>query len=94
MSISIVICTRNRPEQIRWATDLLCQCGVECIKTSTGYNREATRIEDVQLIREVAAGRALIKASGGIRNQPQALALLEAGADVLGVSDAAAILSS
>jgi deoxyribose-phosphate aldolase len=80
-------------QQIVKATDLLCNCGVECIKTSTGYNREPTRMEHVRLIKEAARGRAFIKASGGIRSQAQALAMLEAGADVLGVSDAAAILT-
>jgi len=79
--------------QIRWATELLCSASVDYIKTSTGYNREPTRVADVRLIKQVANGRCLIKASGGIRTLAQAMAMLEAGADVIGTSDAAALLS-
>ena len=80
--------------QIRWATDLLCSVGVECIKTSSGYNREPTKLEEVRLIKEIANGRAFIKASGGISTHAQALAMIEAGADVIGTSSAATILEA
>jgi deoxyribose-phosphate aldolase len=78
--------------QIRWVTETLCNAGIGCVKTSSGYGREPTKAQHVALIREVASGRALIKASGGIRSQADALALIDAGADILGVSDAAAVL--
>jgi len=78
--------------QIRWATEVLCEAGVNCVKTSAGYGREPTTLEHVRIIKESAKGRALIKASGGIRNQAQALAMIEAGADILGLSDAQAVL--
>ena len=81
-------------DQIRWATDLLCSAGVECIKTSTGYNREPTKLEEVRQIKEVASGRCFIKASGGIRTHAHAMAMIEAGADVLGASDGGALLAS
>jgi deoxyribose-phosphate aldolase len=81
-------------DQIRWATELLCSVGVECIKTSTGYGREPTKLEEVRLIKEVANGRCFIKASGGIRTHADAVAMLAAGADVLGASDGASLLAS
>jgi deoxyribose-phosphate aldolase len=78
--------------QVRWATEVLCDTGVPCIKTSTGYGREPTSLEHVKLIRAVAANRAKIKSSGGIRGNYDALAMLDAGADIIGASDAAALL--
>lgn len=78
--------------QIRWAVEALCEADVPCIKTSTGYGREPATLDHVKLIRAVAAGRAKIKASGGIRSNYDALAMLEAGADIIGASDASALL--
>jgi deoxyribose-phosphate aldolase len=78
--------------QISWLTETLCSAGAGCIKTSTGYAREPTSVEHVRLIKEAAQGRTQIKASGGIRTREQALAMLEAGADILGTSDAQALL--
>jgi deoxyribose-phosphate aldolase len=81
-------------DQIRWVTELMCDVGVDCIKTSTGFHRDATKVEDVRLIKEIAGGRCFIKASGGVRSHSQAIAMLEAGADVIGASDAATILAA
>jgi deoxyribose-phosphate aldolase len=79
--------------QIRHAAELLCEAGVACIKTSTGYQRPPTQLEHVELLRQVCGTRCLIKASGGIRTLYDAQAMLDAGADILGVSDPRAILA-
>jgi deoxyribose-phosphate aldolase len=79
-------------DQLRSVCELLCGLGVDCIKTGTGFQRPVT-IDQVRLIRQVAGTRCLIKASGGIRSAYDAQALLQAGADILGLSDGAVLLS-
>lgn len=62
------------------------QVGADFIKTSTGLHPAGgATVEDVRLIKETAP-QCKIKASGGIRTAEQALAMLTAGADRIGVS--------
>jgi deoxyribose-phosphate aldolase len=56
------------------------------VKTSTGVNTRGASVEDVKLLRSELHESIEVKASGGIRTLPQARALLEAGATVLGTS--------
>jgi len=79
-------------EQIRWAVEVLRTSPVHCVKTSTGYSREPTSMDHVKLIRSVLGHDKQIKAAGGIRTLYQALAMLEAGADIIGTSHAVAIV--
>jgi deoxyribose-phosphate aldolase len=81
-------------ERIREVCELLAGLGVDCIKTSTGYHRAATTVDQVRLIRQVVGTRCLVKASGGIRSAYAARTLLEAGADILGLSNGAVLLES
>jgi deoxyribose-phosphate aldolase len=48
-------------------------------------------VEQVRQLKELARGRAAIKASGGIASLEQALALVEAGATRLGTSRGVAL---
>jgi deoxyribose-phosphate aldolase len=79
-------------EQQRSAAEILRDSPVDCIKTSTGYHREPATLEQVKLLRQVVGDKKRIKASGGIRTLYQAQTLLEAGADILGISQPAPIL--
>jgi deoxyribose-phosphate aldolase len=63
------------------------------IKTSTGFSVSGATVEDVRLIKR-AAGGLLVKASGGIRTLNDALRMISAGADRLGVSASVEILNS
>jgi deoxyribose-phosphate aldolase len=63
------------------------------LKTSTGFGPRGASVEDVRLLRDVAAGRAGIKASGGIRDAEKARAMVEAGATRIGTSNGVAIVS-
>lgn len=67
--------------------------GADFLKTATGFSspRPATP-EDLVALRTLAAGRARIKAAGGIRTPAQAQALLAAGADRIGTSSPAQVL--
>ncbi len=66
--------------------------GAAFVKTSTGFLAGGATVHDVALLKRAVAGRARVKASGGIRNLGQARAMLAAGADRLGTSSGVAIL--
>jgi deoxyribose-phosphate aldolase len=68
------------------------QSGCDFIKTSTGFHPAGgASIEAVRLMKKYGEGL-LVKASGGIRDLATAKAMLEAGADRLGLSASVAIV--
>ena len=69
------------------------RAGAAFIKTSTGINTRGATVEDVKLLRAVSCDKIGIKAAGGIRDFHSALALLEAGANILGCSASVAIVT-
>jgi len=73
--------------------NVVLEVGVDYLKTSTGFGPRGASVADVQLLREVASGSALVKASGGIRDLETARAMLAAGASRLGTSAGAAIVA-
>jgi deoxyribose-phosphate aldolase len=79
-------------EEKRIACSLALDAGANYVKTSTGFGPAGATVDDVRLLKEVVAGRAKVKASGGIRDWKTALALLEAGADRIGTSTGVAIV--
>lgn len=56
------------------------------LKTATGFGPRGASVEDVRLLKQVAGTDMAVKASGGIRNLADALALMNAGATRLGTS--------
>jgi deoxyribose-phosphate aldolase len=75
-----------------------CQCAAEAradyVKTSTGFHAAGgATVEHVKLMR-AHAGDLRIKAAGGIRDLPTALAMIAAGADRLGMSASVAVLEA
>lgn len=75
-------------DEIRRYCEILSACEVDYAKTSTGFAGGGATPEAVRLMRSHLAPAVKIKASGGIRTREQMIALLEAGADVLGMSRA------
>jgi deoxyribose-phosphate aldolase len=73
------------------ACKLACDAGAGFVKTSTGYGTGGATVEDIRLMRRVSAPQVRVKAAGGIRNLEQCLALLDAGADRLGIGLAGAL---
>ena len=68
--------------------------GADYVKTSTGFHPAGgATLHAVSLLHATVGGRLGIKASGGIRDRPTALAMLEAGATRLGCSATRAILA-
>jgi deoxyribose-phosphate aldolase len=67
--------------------------GADFVKTSTGFHPAGGAGTDAVAVMRAAVGaRARVKASGGIRTTADALAILYAGADRLGLSATAAVL--
>ena len=80
-------------EQKLVALDICEQAGADFIKTSTGFGSGGANLKDIKLFADNRTGSIKIKASGGIRNLKDALALISAGADRLGVSAADQLIS-
>jgi deoxyribose-phosphate aldolase len=79
-------------EEKRTACRLAVEAGMDYVKTSTGFAAGGATVDDVRLMKDAVAGRAKIKASGGIRDLATTLALLDAGADRIGTSAGIKIL--
>jgi deoxyribose-phosphate aldolase len=65
--------------------------GARYLKTGSGFGPPVTP-EQVERLRQLARGRAAVKASGGIATLSQAVELLEAGASRLGTSRGTALM--
>ncbi len=89
---AIIECAFLSREEMERLVDVLAACGVDYVKTSTGFGPRGATVEDVRVLARRASGRLKVKAAGGIRSLDQALALLEAGADRLGTSSGLEIL--
>ncbi|MDX2253112.1 MAG: deoxyribose-phosphate aldolase [Nitrospira sp.] len=74
------------------ACRLVVEAGADYVKTSTGFAAAGATVEDVRLMKAAVAGRAKVKASGGIRDWKTAQSMLEAGADRIGTSASLKIL--
>jgi len=79
-------------EEIVKACQIIKECGADFIKTSTGFKKPGATIHSVKLIRQTVGENMGVKASGGIRSTEEALAMIEAGANRLGVSAGVAII--
>jgi deoxyribose-phosphate aldolase len=76
----------------RLGARLAVRAGAAFVKTSTGFGPTGATVVDVALLRRVVPRSVGVKAAGGIRTYRDALALLDAGADLLGTSATDAIL--
>lgn len=77
----------------RLACRVASRAGASFVKTSTGFGPKGATADDVRLMRRTARRPIGVKAAGGIRSYADAMALLQAGADLLGTSSTDAILS-
>jgi deoxyribose-phosphate aldolase len=81
---------RLDPEALALLVEISIDAGARFLKTGSGFGPPVT-VGQVQQLRELARGRAAIKASGGIADLDHALALVEAGATRLGTSRGVAL---
>ena len=89
--VIIETCFRS-DDQKKTACELAMRAGADFVKTSTGFGTGGATPHDVALMRGVVGSKLQVKASGGIRTYKDAAAVVEAGADRLGVSASLTIL--
>ena len=82
----------NRDEKIM-VCEMAVRAGAAFVKTATGFGPGGATVEDVTLMRETVGDRLGVKAAGGVRTWGGAVAMLQAGASVVGTSAGVAILS-
>lgn len=73
-------------EQIIVGSKLAEEAGAAYVKTSTGFAKGGATVEDIRLMRETVSDKVKVKAAGGIHTFAQCMALMEAGADRVGIS--------
>ncbi|MBO0470195.1 deoxyribose-phosphate aldolase [Enterococcus sp. DIV0242_7C1] len=74
------------------ACELAKEAGADFVKTSTGFSTGGATVADVKLMRETVGPDMGVKASGGIHNEAEATAMIEAGATRIGTSAGVAIM--
>ena len=80
-------------EELKKAVELSIEAGMDYIKTASGFNGPGATVPIIERMYELAAGRIKVKAAGGIRCWDDAVAMVNAGADVLGASSGVAIIT-
>ena len=75
------------------ACELAKEAGADFVKTSTGFSTGGAKVADIRLMRETVGPDMGVKASGGVHNAEEALAMIEAGATRIGSSTGVAIVS-
>ena len=93
--VKVILETRTLTgEQIILGCRCALDAGADFVKTSTGFHPAGgATVEHVRLLRK-HAGPLRVKAAGGIRDLPAAMAMIEAGADRLGTSTSVAIITA
>jgi deoxyribose-phosphate aldolase len=74
------------------ACEICAEAGADFVKTSTGFAPKGAEIDVVRKMRSILPANVKIKASGGIRDYAQAIAMIDAGADRIGTSAGVAIV--
>lgn len=86
VKVIIETCLLTDEEKVK-ACELSVNAGADFVKTSTGFSTGGATAADVALMKKTVAGKALVKASGGIRTPEDAKALIDAGADRIGAGN-------
>ncbi|EON75243.1 Deoxyribose-phosphate aldolase [Lunatimonas lonarensis] len=76
------------------ACDICRDAGADFVKTSTGFAPGGAVEEQIRLMRSRLPSQVGIKASGGIRDLPKAIAMIKAGADRIGTSAGPSIMNA
>lgn len=85
VKVIIEACLLSKDEIIK-ACELAKTAGADYVKTSTGFSTGGATIDDVRLMRATVGTDMGVKASGGIGNASEAMAMVEAGASRIGTS--------
>lgn len=82
----IIECCLLTDEEKKKACELSVKAGADFVKTSTGFSTGGATEEDIALMKSVVGDKAMVKASGGVRDFKTASAMIKAGADRIGAS--------
>jgi deoxyribose-phosphate aldolase len=85
LKVIIETCLLEEEEIIKM-TEICNETFVHFIKTSTGFDKEGARLEDVKLIMKHKNDVLEVKASGGIKNSKQAEEFIKEGVTRIGTS--------
>ncbi|EOR27261.1 deoxyribose-phosphate aldolase [Clostridium sartagoforme AAU1] len=88
--VIIETCLLTDEEKIT-ACKLSKEAGADFVKTSTGFSTGGATARDIKLMRETVGPDLGVKASGGVRTNADALAMIENGATRIGASASIAI---
>ena len=91
LKVILETCYLNDAEKVL-ACELAVAAGADFVKTSTGFGSGGATFEDVQLMLTTVAGKAKVKASGGVRDQATAQKYIDMGVMRLGTSNGIAIV--
>lgn len=91
LKVILETCLLTDEEKVR-ACRLSKEAGADFVKTSTGFSKGGATLEDVALMRRTVGPSMGVKASGGVRDQEAAKAMLAAGATRIGASASVAIV--
>jgi deoxyribose-phosphate aldolase len=92
LKVIIETCYLEEAEKVL-ACQLAVAAGADYVKTSTGFGTGGATFEDVKLMLDTVAGKALVKASGGVRDAEAAAKYVSMGVRRLGTSNGIKIVS-
>lgn len=92
LKVIIEICLLSDSEIVK-ACEISKLAKADFVKTSTGFNKSGATVEAVKLMRETVGSNVGVKASGGIRTAIDAISMINAGANRLGMSSGIAAIS-
>ena len=92
VKVIIETCLLTDEEKVK-VCQIAKEVGADFVKTSTGFSKWGAKPEDVALMRKTVGPDMGVKASGGIHNAEEALAMMNAGASRLGCSAGIAVVN-
>ncbi len=92
VKVIIETCLLSDEEKVE-VCEISVKAGADFVKTSTGFSTGGATVDDIMLMKKTVDGKALVKASGGIKNQEDLNAIIEAGANRIGTSNGITLVS-
>lgn len=80
-------------KQIKTASELAVNAGVDFVKTSTGFGTGGATFKDVEVMKKVVKNNAQIKAAGGVRDKETAEKYINMGVTRLGTSSGVSLVT-
>ncbi|PWJ39961.1 deoxyribose-phosphate aldolase [Sediminitomix flava] len=91
LKVIIETCYLSDDEK-KLASELSVKANADFVKTSTGFGTGGATFEDIQIMKDAVAGKAKLKASGGVRDFETAKKYIDMGVSRLGTSNGIAIM--